>query len=385
MVDINEYLVEKDCWYKEEHYSVRDNGAIFRHKREGKAKRPNDCVWTFGKTGHNQYLYFGNIPVHRIVATAFKGESPTDQHVVDHIDTNRQNNRPENLRWLTKLENILNNEITRAKVESICGSIEAFLENPSLLFNHEFKDRNFTWMKTVTKEQAANSLKNIQQWLKQPKPSERTGNHIGDWIFHDKIGIHNEHSSTNGMMIKKQTIQDSDLPSFQPQTKTSELTWDMIRECLNKPYSENKPETSNQQENDANAIVPEYFDSLTPCAIQHKDWKTPTKFPQCPSEYIGLEGYCNKLRKGVVFSQNHNVKTYVEDAAISLDGKQIVVKAKMPEGSLKYGSVDLVFEYNGKYAHKNYRTFFEEIGAEKYFILMQGKEWTRGEVLDDGC
>ena len=36
--------------------------------------------------------------VHRIVATVFHGDSPTSEHVVDHIDTNKRNNRPENLR-----------------------------------------------------------------------------------------------------------------------------------------------------------------------------------------------------------------------------------------------------------------------------------------------
>ena len=67
------------------------------------------------------------------MAYAFLGEPPTNQHVVDHIDTNRQNNRPENLRWLTRLENALLNPITRAKIENICGSIEAFINDPTIL------------------------------------------------------------------------------------------------------------------------------------------------------------------------------------------------------------------------------------------------------------
>ena len=102
MVSIDDYNEVKECDYKEEHYSARDNGAVMRHPREGKRIRKDDNVWTFGK------------PVHRIVAFAFHGNPPTDQHVVDHIDTNRRNNRPENLRWLTRLENALNNPITRA-------------------------------------------------------------------------------------------------------------------------------------------------------------------------------------------------------------------------------------------------------------------------------
>jgi len=33
--------------------------------------------------------------------TAFHGAPPTNDHFVDHIDTNKQNNRPANLRWVT--------------------------------------------------------------------------------------------------------------------------------------------------------------------------------------------------------------------------------------------------------------------------------------------
>ncbi len=48
MVDVNDYSEEKECEYKGEHYSVRDNGAIMRHHREGKPVRPNDDKWSFG-------------------------------------------------------------------------------------------------------------------------------------------------------------------------------------------------------------------------------------------------------------------------------------------------------------------------------------------------
>ena len=48
MVDINEYARETTCEYKGEVYSVRDNGAVMRHAREGKKARKLDNVWTFG-------------------------------------------------------------------------------------------------------------------------------------------------------------------------------------------------------------------------------------------------------------------------------------------------------------------------------------------------
>ena len=147
MVSIDDFKEEKDCIYKDELYSVRDNGAIMRHHREGVRKRKSDDKWTFGNLNVTTgYLDYCGERVHRIVATAFHGAAPSDQHVVDHIDTNRQNNRPENLRWLTRLENILCNEITRKKVELICGSIEAFLNDPSLLYGYETEDKNFLWM-----------------------------------------------------------------------------------------------------------------------------------------------------------------------------------------------------------------------------------------------
>ena len=151
MVDIDDYNEMRECDYRGEHYSVRDNGSILRHQRKGKPKRKYDDVWTFGKPNEKKgYMYFSSEFVHRIVAYAFHGAPPADDYVVDHIDTNRRNNIPENLRWLTKLENVLKNPITRARIENICGSIEKFLENPSILRWHEKIDPNFKWMHTVT-------------------------------------------------------------------------------------------------------------------------------------------------------------------------------------------------------------------------------------------
>ncbi len=129
-------------------------------------------------------MLIGQERVHRIVCTAYHGEPVEDRNVADHIDTNRCNNRPDNLRWVTKLENTLNNPITRAKVELICGSIEAFLANPSLLYGHESENPNFKWMRAVTKEEADRSLKRWSEWAAKPKEERMPkGAGVGEWLF----------------------------------------------------------------------------------------------------------------------------------------------------------------------------------------------------------
>ncbi len=50
---INVFEEERTCEYKGETYSVRDNGAVMRHPRDGKRIRKQDGIWTFGKIDIN--------------------------------------------------------------------------------------------------------------------------------------------------------------------------------------------------------------------------------------------------------------------------------------------------------------------------------------------
>ena len=261
MVSVDEYNETKDCIYKDEHYSVRDNGAVMRHPREGKRLRKDDNVWTFGKPNEKTgYMEIAGQRVHRIVAFAFLGDPPTEQHVVDHIDTNRRNNRPENLRWLTRLENALNNPITRARIENLCGSIEVFLADPSVLRGHEKIDPNFNWMRTVSPEEARVSLERLTNWAKEhPKPQ---GANLDEWVFQEQ----------------KQGSRPY-IPLHYQQPEPVE------------------PETADTR--------PIETKSLTPNAIQ-LDWKHPVEFPCCPQQVTGkpLETYHANLKEGKIFSKN---------------------------------------------------------------------------------
>lgn len=190
MVDINDFKEEKKCDYKDRTYSVRDNGSVYRHQKEGSRPAPLDNKWTFGKKDEKTgYMMLAGVRVHQIVATAFHGEPEYPTMVVDHIDTNRCNNRPENLRWLTRLENVLNNPYTRSRIAFLCGSIEAFLKDPSVL-RQTASEPNTSWMRTVSKEEAARCLKWLDKWNKEdnptPKPSSDPKKGIGNWIYTEK-------------------------------------------------------------------------------------------------------------------------------------------------------------------------------------------------------
>ncbi len=156
---------EKEVDYNGEHYSVRDNGAVKRHSKEGQKARRYDNLWTYGNPSRDGYLYIGSERIHRIVATAFLGSAPTPEHIVDHLDTNKANNRPENLCWKTREENILTNELTKRKIEFRTGlPIEKVMEDLSIL--HKLEPRkNHDWMTPVSEEESKHSIAKWKNWM----------------------------------------------------------------------------------------------------------------------------------------------------------------------------------------------------------------------------
>ena len=361
LIDIFDKTTE--CEYKGEHYSARDNGAVMRHPKTPNRPRPLDNKWTFGKKDDKTgYMFIGSARVHQIVATAFHGQPEFDTMIIDHKDTNRCNNRADNLQWVTRIENALNNPITRRKIILCCGSIEAFLDNPDLLRTNA-SDPNTTWMRTVSKEQADRCRQHLQRWAAEDKIP--TGQGIGDWVFNEADTSHK--SSDFGESWDKDWV-----------SREYKSPWQIEKEQREKAIAE-----------EWERLHEEWYglkDSLTPGAKQ-KNWKVPAQFPLCPAKPDPdrpLETYLANLKKGEIFAQTDHYRSLVYKAEISDDGKTLAVMTSIPDGLKPYALALITFE-DGHYIHTNDQSYFDEEGANKYYTLALGREWTGGDVLDDYC
>lgn len=103
-------------------YQVSNQGRVRSLDREviradGKKKTFKGKILKLIKNKKNGYLYVSikgkTYLVHRLVAEAFI-PNPENKPDIDHINTVRDNNKAENLRWVTKSEN-MNNELTKEK------------------------------------------------------------------------------------------------------------------------------------------------------------------------------------------------------------------------------------------------------------------------------
>lgn len=304
------YDSEVEVEYRGERYQVRDNGAVYRLNEFRKRARPLDKTWTFGRqnllTG---YLFLAGVPIHRIVCSAFNGPSPSDQHVVDHIDTNRANNRPENLRWLTRLENALLNEITARRIELAYGSIEAFLQDPSRPIN-ETSFPDISWMRTVTKEEGARTVSRFEAWAKSG--SVPSGGAIGEWLYGTR-----------------------ERANYEPE--------------------------------------PEEYESLTPSAVQLKwkiPTEFPG-CPEAVSE-DGLERYAQKLRFGEVFARNKIYQSLVVQCRL-VEGGLVVLTRAAEADAIKDWAVAMITIRGELFIHRSEHQYFTLQGALKTFCELTGE------------
>ncbi|SQR83931.1 CPS-53 (KpLE1) prophage protein [Escherichia coli] len=86
-------------------YFITSKGLIFS-LASGELKQLNP---TMRGKNRNQYLFvrlelegkLKGVNIHRLVAENFLGPKPSDEHVINHIDGNKQNNDVSNLEWTT--------------------------------------------------------------------------------------------------------------------------------------------------------------------------------------------------------------------------------------------------------------------------------------------
>lgn len=340
LINVNNYKEEKNCTYKNEEYLVRDNGAVLRKSRPNQRKRKDDDKWTFGRTDFKtKYLFIGQHRVHIIVAIAFLGDPPTNEHVVDHIDTNRQNNRPENLRWLTRFENVVINKTTREKIEYCIGAdISDFLKDPAK-YRDCLKGSNFEWMRSVTADEAQACLERFKDLSKKTLSANNAKNKLDEWIY------------------KKKHV------SLSPEEKVQ-------------PYHHTERDISNRNS--------DISKSLSPLAVQ-ENWRTPTDFVCCPTKISidPVKQYMERIVEGGVFAENKYGRSDVEKSALIGDNKILVMTFDKTQVKA-FGLVEIRYE-NGRYVHKSLGTFFSDIGAEKRFTIAQGLEWTGEDSIDDYC
>lgn len=320
--NIDDFVQEKSCAYKGETYSVRDNGAVMRHEKEGGRKRNIDGNWTFGNLDDKGFLRIGGEKINRIVATAFFGVPPNEQYVVFHKNYNSQDNRAKNLCWVTKFEFKILQPNIQSQLRMLTGKkIEAILSDIVIL--QTIDAPNLNWMKSVTQTEADKCLQKYID-LKFSTPQER-----------------------------------------------EELDW-------NSPVSREKVKTLN----------PDFHESLTPKAVVRGNM-IPSYFPCCPQEESEnpLLAYYEKLQSGNVYYMNSRYKTLILEAAFYEEKQQIIVKCESGDGenAIKSWSVSIITFENGLYVHSLYKTCFRKDSADKYFTILQGKEWTSGNVFDDFC
>lgn len=111
---LNNFEVYKDIVDYEGQYQVSNLGNIYSVKRK-KVMKPQVNCWGYLVIGlrNNKNKTRKIYQVHRLVAQAFI-PNPENKPQIDHINTQKSDNRVENLRWVTSKENMAN-PITKEK------------------------------------------------------------------------------------------------------------------------------------------------------------------------------------------------------------------------------------------------------------------------------
>lgn len=112
----------KEEWKVYTRNAGKKKNHIIEVSNEGRVK-DNGVLIDFSKRHPTRYHQVHLLYVHRMVAELFL-PNPDHKPFIDHINTNRLDNRVENLRWVTQTEN-MGNPLTRKKQKDYWSQSEA--------------------------------------------------------------------------------------------------------------------------------------------------------------------------------------------------------------------------------------------------------------------
>ena len=113
-----------------DNYIAFDNGMIFNLAGER-------MVGALDKNGYRHGIFNRQyIQFHRVIASIFCEREPGKDYV-NHIDGNKDNNRADNLEWVTKSENTLHS--FRTGLQTTIGGIPIYSEDEKrYIYNHRY-------------------------------------------------------------------------------------------------------------------------------------------------------------------------------------------------------------------------------------------------------
>jgi hypothetical protein len=265
-------------------------------------------------------------------------------------------------------------------------------------------------MRTVSREEAQECLKNLTNWAKTDKPL--LGKTLGEWIFHRKEVYSDERIEEIFEHVEKKTgisRKDlrynkrkrgnySDARIYAAKKLRSELnlsdyeigkligiaasTVNTYIEVASDCYSGDYKEVTEKQLK----ILSERSEIIPKNVIQ-KNWGTQSEFPCCPKQVSNnpIGEYSELLKENAIFFQNIFYKTIVFKRAIIEKGNSILVLYELIRNEnthKRWGIMKITFEDN-KFAHEiinNYNGSSEHywlIDVENHFkCIIEGTEWT---------